>query len=413
MLKGIILGKGVSGKGASELLRKLGVDFEFYEDGKGVNADEFDFAVKSPGFPPNHFLVRRLKGRKVKVYGEVELGYRFMKGKLAGITGTNGKSTTTALVHHTLKVNGYKTFIGGNYGIPVSSFALETDEESVSVLELSSFQIEDLTSFKGDVGALLNITPDHLDRYSSFAEYLKSKVKITEHFETLVVNLDDESLKELKGSKFYGFSLKREGDFYLKGEELVFPGFKINRRELPLKGVHNTENYLCAGGILYLLGLKGEEIEKGFKTFKGLPHRVEEVGKVKGITFINDSKSTNVDSLKKALLSFREAVLIAGGKEKGLDYSELKDLIRQRVRTLILLGETAERMEELFKGETKTCRVSSLKEAVKVAFEKAKEIGCKTVLFSPGCSSFDMFKNFEERGEAFKEEVKRLEEKLG
>ena len=414
MVKGIILGRGVSGKGAAELLSRLKVDFEFYEDGEeNLRLNDFDFAVKSPGISPNHPFVRELRERGVKVYGEVELGYRFLRGKSVGITGTNGKSTTTALVYHTLKVNGYRAFVGGNYGIPLSSFALDTDEETVSVLELSSFQIEDLTSFKGEVGALLNVTPDHLDRYSSFKEYLRSKVKIAQHFELLVVNLDDENLKDLKGNRFYGFSLKGEGDFYLKGNELVFPQFKIDRRELPLKGIHNTENYLCAGGILYLLGLKEEEIEKGFKTFKGLPHRVEFVEEVKGVSFINDSKSTNVDSLRKALLSFKELVLIAGGKDKGLDYLELKELIRGKVRALILLGETAKRMEELFKNETKIYRVSSLKEAVEVAFRQAVETGCSTVLFSPGSSSFDMFRNFEERGEAFKREVKKLEERLG
>jgi len=407
-LRALILGKGVSGRGAAELLEKLKIGFEYYEDGdRPPELSAFDFAVKSPGFPPGHRLVRRVR-EELPLYGEVELAYRFMRGKIVGITGTNGKSTTTAMVYRCLEAAGRKAFIGGNYGVPASSFALETTPTSVSVLELSSFQIEDLTSFRGDVGAIINVTPDHLDRYPSFRDYLAAKLKIVNHFDFMVINGDDLELSGLKGDGFVRFSLKGRGDFRFDGTSLAGDGFRVEVGELPLKGLHNLENYLCAVAVLRLLGLEEEEIVRGLKEFRGLPHRTEFVGAVGGVRFINDSKSTNVDSVKKALLSFDKVVLIAGGKDKGLDFTSLAPIIKERVKAVVAIGEATSLIEKSFSGLVPVRRASSMDEAVETAFYLAEGEG--VVLLSPGCASFDMFRNYKERGEAFKRAVKRLEE---
>jgi len=409
-LQALILGKGISGRGAGELLTALGFSVHHYQDGELLPDLPFNFTVKSPGFPPEHPLVLQLKNRKIPLYGEVELAYRFTRGKIAGITGTNGKSTTTALVYHTLKTAGKEAFAGGNYGIPASSFALSTTENSISVLELSSFQIEDLTSFRGVVGAILNVTPDHLNRYKTFNDYATAKLKILNHFDFTLLNRDDPLLARVNRPGVLFFSRNSGGDFFLKNGYLCSSsGTKIPLSELPLKGVHNEENYLCALGILTILGLTEEEIYRGFKTFKGLPHRTEPVATVKGVTFINDSKSTNVDSLKKALLSHSNTVLIAGGSDKGLDFSPLTPIIKERVRAVVAIGETAEIFKKTFSPVVPVETAPTLEEAVFKAFKIALPNG-STVLLSPGCASFDMFKNYKERGEAFKRAVKKLEE---
>jgi len=411
MQRSLILGRGVSGKGAGELLKRLGFQVEYFEDGEGFpEVSSFDFVVKSPGFPPWHRVVKEVKERKVPIYGEVELAYRFMKGRIVGITGTNGKSTTTALVYHTLKTSGREAFIGGNYGIPASSFALETSKSSISVLELSSFQIEDLTSFRGEVGAILNVTPDHLDRYPSFKDYLRAKLKASKHFDWLVVNRDDPNLSSLKGEGVVEFG-RSSGEFRLEGSHLSGNGVKIDVKELPLKGIHNVENYLCALSVLRVLGLSEEEIFKGFKTFKGLPHRTEVVGRIREVLFINDSKSTNVDSMAKALLSFERVVLIAGGKDKGLDFKVLSPIVKERVKGVVSIGEAAPLIEESFSPLVEVKRAESMDEAVRLAFSMASS--GDVVLLSPGCASFDMFKNYADRGEAFKRAVRKLEEEVG
>ncbi|WP_457681559.1 UDP-N-acetylmuramoyl-L-alanine--D-glutamate ligase [Thermovibrio sp.] len=409
-MKALILGKGVSGRAAGKLLKSLSIEFSFYQDGESFPKGRFDFAVKSPGIPPYHEAVRELKRRKVKVYGEVELAYRFLKGTLVGITGTNGKSTTTALVYNALKETGRRSFIGGNFGTPPSSFALETDGESFVVLELSSFQIEDLISFKGEVGAILNVTPDHLDRYSSFSQYLNSKIKVFKHFDFVVINGDDENLKPFKKKEgAITFGLK-EGDFRIEGNSIKGDGLLIELKELPLKGVHNAYNYLCSAAILRLLGLSEDEILKGFNSFRGLPHRNAFVSRINGVDFVNDSKATNVDSVEKALLSYSKVVLIAGGKDKGLDFSPLKGVVKEKVRALVAIGETGEKLKETFSNLVPVELAESMEEAVRKAFKRAEK--GDTVLLSPGCSSFDMFKSYEERGEVFEREVLKLKEEV-
>ena len=412
-MKVLVLGRGKSGTSAGKLLNSLGFEVDYYEDGSSQPQDfsSYSLAVKSPGFPPEHAVVKRLLENGVSVYGEVELAYRFSDGFLISITGTNGKSTTTALVYNVLKQSGFNSFIGGNYGIPFSDFALKTDGSTVSVLELSSFQIEDLASFRSDVSAILNVTPDHLNRYSDFESYLRSKLKLIDHSDLVVLNKDDKFLKDFKGKKFLFFSRTQKADAFYDGSYLISGKIKIPCSILPLKGVHNIENYLASLLILREVGLTEDEIVGGFLSFKGLPHRTEFVGEVRGVKFINDSKSTNVDSLRKALESFENVVLIAGGKDKGLDFSSIKDLVSLNVKFMVVLGESADKLFSAFSQVVPIAKVSSLEEAVLTAFERASE--GDVVLFSPGCASFDMFRNFEERGEAFKRIVKRLEERFG
>lgn len=413
-MRALILGKGLSGKGAALLLSSLGFFYEFYQDGNGLpDLSLFDFAVKSPGFPINHKILQYLSKKDVPTLGEIELAFRFSRGKIVSVTGTNGKSTTTALIHHTLKINGYKTFIGGNFGIPFSEFALKTTPETISAIELSSFQIEDLKSYRSNVSVILNVTPDHMNRYRDFTEYRNAKLKLIKHSDLTVLNRDDEQLRNLKGNNLIFFSTRRKADTYVAKNKLIINlknRVELPLTELPLKGIHNLENYTAAATVLSILGLNEKEILRGFKSFKGLPHRTEIVETVKGVTFVNDSKSTNPDSLKKALESFKNIILIAGGSDKGLDFGHLKELVRERVKAAVFIGETAELLSQTFREETLTLTANSMEEAVRKAFELS-DVG-DTVLLSPGCASFDMFKNFEERGEAFKREVLKLKEKL-
>ncbi len=413
-MKALILGKGVSGRGAARLLDSLGFSYQFYQDGDGVpDVSLFDFSVKSPGFSINHKILRLLREKNIPTLGEIELAFRFSRGKTVSVTGTNGKSTTTALIHTTLKTNGKRTFIGGNFGTPFSEFALKTTLETVSVIELSSFQIEDLKSYRSDISVVLNITPDHMNRYRDFQEYTETKLKLLNHSDIVVLNRDDPQLKSLRGDNIIFFSRKERADTYVDSEKVVV---NLNKKteiplsELPLKGVHNLENYMAAATVLNLLGLTEDQIIRGFKAFKGLPHRTEFVETIKRVRFINDSKSTNPDSLRKALESFEKVILIAGGSNKGLDFGKLRELFKERVKGAVFIGETAELLSETFKGLSTILRANSMEEAVKKAFELS-EPG-DTVLLSPGCASFDMFKNFEERGEAFKKAVLKLKREL-
>ena len=407
-MKVLVLGFGKSGRAAKKLLEEEGATVFVYDDKSPSQIpDSVDFAVKSPGFPPDHPVIKALKERGIKVVGEVELAYSYFKGRLIAVTGTNGKSTTTALIHHVLKEAGINSFIGGNFGIPFSSFVKETTKDSVTVLELSSFQIEDLDSFRADIGVILNITPDHLNRYSSFKDYAEAKKKLIYFSKTSVLNYDDEWLRAVRDGKILYFSLNSEKDAYFDGEKIILMGkYSLPVCRLPLKGIHNIENYMASALVLLRLGVDWKFIIKGFETFKGLPHRVEFAGRVGGVVFINDSKSTNVDSLRKALLSFNDVVLIAGGVDKGLDFSPLVPLVREKVKGMVLMGEAAEKMERIFGDVCCVSRAFSMDESVEKAFRLAGDGG--TVLFSPGCASFDMFKNFEHRGNVFKKCVERL-----
>jgi len=408
-VKAVVIGMGKSGTAAASLLKRKGYEVVPYDDRKPIPLPEKpSLVVKSPGVPPHHPVVQKFKRAGVPVIGEVELAYRFCRGRIVAVTGTNGKSTTTALIHHVLLTGGYRAFIGGNFGIPFSSFAEETEEGSITVLELSSFQIEDLVDFRCEVSVVLNVTPDHLNRYPSFSDYASAKLELLQRSKLCVLNLDDPLLRGKGGGRALFFSRKGKADAFLDGDRIVCGGFILPLRELPLKGVHNAENYMASLLVLKRLGVPDDVIVQGFKTFTGLPHRTEFVATVNGITFINDSKSTNVDSLRKALESFNRIVLIAGGSDKGLDFSPLRSLVKDRVKAIVAIGETASLFKSTFGDLVEVVIEKDIYSATRRAYALAEK--GDVVLLSPGCASFDMFKSFEERGERFKEAVALLEE---
>lgn len=404
-MKALVIGAGKSGTSAKKLLEQNGYSVKVYDDKNPISVDNsFDIIVKSPGVAPSHPIVKKLKAGGTEIIGEVELAYRFSKGKIISITGSNGKSTTTGLIYNALRFLGYKTFIGGNYGIPFSSFCLETTQNSITILELSSFQIEDLRSFKSNISVILNITPDHLNRYGSFKDYAEAKLKLISHSDKLVLNMDDPILRNVKADKW--FSFKEKADATSNGRTISMSNRKLDLADFPLKGIHNAENYMASMLVLDLLKIKLEDASKALKNFKGLPHRTEYVKTINGIRFIDDSKSTNVDSLEKAVKSFKNIVLIAGGSDKGLDFSLLKKLFREKVKKLVVVGETADKFYKTFYDVVPVTKALNFENAVEEAFRSSSK--GDTVLLSPGCASYDMFRNFEERGNRFKEIVNNL-----
>ena len=408
----LVIGAGKSGRSAEKLLKTKGYGVLVYDDLSPVSVDgDFEFCVKSPGVPPYHRVVRNFVEKGIEVIGEVELAYRYSRGKILSITGTNGKSTVTAMVYHVLSKRFDSVFVGGNFGRPFSDFCLYTGDDSFSVLELSSFQIEDLSSFSSNSSVLLNITPDHLDRYESFEDYVSSKLKLIEHTSgDVILNLDDPVLSECKIKNSIWFSMKREADVFFDGKFIKYGEKEVDVNYLPLNGYHNIENYMASFALLCSAGVDFDFCVESLLDFKGLEHRMENVAKIKGVNFINDSKSTNVDSLRKAILSLDEIILIAGGKDKGLDFSPLKGIVKERVKAVVAIGETKEKFFDTFSDVVDVVKAETLEDAVYISFDLAEGNG--TVLFSPGCSSYDMFSNFEERGKKFKEIVFNLRESI-
>jgi UDP-N-acetylmuramoylalanine--D-glutamate ligase len=381
----------------------------------------FDLIVLSPGVPKNIPLIQKAYEKKIPVIAEVELASRYMKGRMVAITGTDGKSTTTSLVGHILNELGIKTFTGGNLGTPFISFAEDTDEESVSVIELSSFQLETIEKLKPDVSGILNVTPDHLDRYDSMTDYLEAKLRIAMNQtrdDFYIYKKEDEMLKKSLGkikAQKLSFSMKdRDADaFYRDGHIIKGNSEKqekiLDTSELRILGMHNIENamasLLMTFSILKKIGLEIENgrIAKACYSFKGLAHRMEMVGIFNGRTFINDSKATTIGAVEMALNSIPYgSVLIMGGRTKGDDYSRLARRIEEKIKHLILIGESASEFKKYYKNVPSEI-ASSMNDAVKKAV-KASRVD-DVILLSPACASFDMFTNFEERGEKFREAV--------
>jgi UDP-N-acetylmuramoylalanine--D-glutamate ligase len=354
----------------------------------------------------------------VEIISEIELAWRFMDAPLAAITGTNGKTTTTTILGTIFKHNGYHTFVGGNIGDPLIEVAESHQIWDQVVAEISSFQLEWITSFRPTVAALLNLSEDHLDRYPDYQAYINAKLRIFENQteeDFAVVNRDDvlvwQHAQNLKAQVF-PFSRKQELDegifcrdgvitYRHNGLEECFPTAAIR-----LQGVHNLENIMAALACALLLGCRPDETFETVLCFDALHHRMEFVRTVNGVSWYEDSKATNVGSVEKALESFENITLIAGGKDKGGSYAPLAPLVRERVRHLVLIGEAAERMESELGVLTDTRRAASLEEAVLIAADITLSGG--TVLMSPACSSFDMFKDYEERAQRFIAAVKAL-----
>lgn len=377
-----------------------------------------DLVVVSPGVPQEHPMLQAARGKGREVVSEIELASRFIKAPVVAITGTNGKTTTTTLTGELFEVSGFKTYVGGNIGDPLIDLPASGKPADVVVAEISSFQLEWIERFRPKVAALLNITEDHLDRYASYQDYIDAKLRIFENQtaeDFAVVNRDDELVwKSVQGLKSRLFPFSRlaelEEGIFCKGDQVVFRHAgreeRFDRNGFRLQGVHNLENIMAALACALLLGCDPLRCREKVNSFESLHHRMEFVREVGGVRYYEDSKATNVGSVAKALESFENITLIAGGKDKGGSYAPLAELVKARVRQLVLIGEAADRMERELGSLTRVQRAASIEEAVSRAAELTEAGG--VVLLSPACSSFDMFKDYEERAERFIAAVKGL-----
>ena len=440
----VILGGGESGAGAAVLAKKQGFDvflsdlseikaeYKALLDSYGItweekqhteelilNADEI---IKSPGIPDKAPLIKKLHAIGTPVISEIEFAGRYTDAKMICITGSNGKTTTTMLVYHILKNAGLNVGLAGNVG---QSLALQVATENFSyyVVELSSFQLDGMTGFKADIAILLNITPDHLDRYEyKFQNYVDSKFRITQNqtANDAFIFWDNDPIIKAELTKrniqsaMYPFAIERneKTKAFIENDELIIQTLKslftMPTSELALQGMHNTYNSMAAGLAASIVNVRKESIRESLQDFQGVEHRLEYVATVKNIRFINDSKATNVNSCWYALQSMKTpVVLILGGTDKGNDYSEIEELVKGRVKGLIFMGLDNAALHKYFDGKVQNIvDVQSMEDAVNAAYKMAGE--GETVLLSPCCASFDLFKNYEDRGKQFKNCVRNL-----
>jgi len=376
----------------------------------------------SPGVPTDTPEVQQTKAFGMPIIGEVELASRFLQGKIVAITGSNGKTTTTTLVGKIFSDAGLPTLVGGNIGLPVIDLVEKSTQETISVLEVSSFQLETIEDFHPHIAVVLNITPDHLDRHGSFENYAAAKTRITERQDAedfLVLNAEDKATQMVAAktkAQIFWFSLRRpvkQGAF-VHGESIVFvarEGAKAEPvmpvSEIHLKGSHNVENVLAAVCAARLGGISAEIIRHAVGGFKAVEHRLELVKSVHGVEFYNDSKATNVDAAMKAVASFGGGIhLILGGKDKDSDYGTMSDLLKERVKAVYTIGSAAEKIERQLHGVVKMVQAGTIQTAVQEAAKAA--VAGDVVLLSPACSSFDQFENYEHRGRVFREVVNEL-----
>jgi len=382
-----------------------------------------DLIVVSPGVPSNTPELSTVRAVGIPIIGELELGAEFLQGQIVAITGSNGKTTTTTLIGEILKAGGEPTLVGGNIGRPVVDMVAESTPESWSVLEVSSFQLETITTFKPRIALVLNITPDHLDRHGSFEAYAAAKTRITENQtadDFLVLNAEDEPTKLVAAktkAQIYWFSPKRQvkQGAFVHGESILFRARENGEAEpilpvseIPLAGAHNVENVLAAVCAARLAGVEAHVIREAVAAFHAVEHRLEFVREFNGVRWFNDSKATNVDATAKAVEAFPGGIyLILGGKDKDSDYSTLSALLRARVKAVITIGSAAEKIESQLAGVVKIERAGTMDRAVAWAQNEAK--AGDVVLLAPACASFDQFENYEHRGRVFKHLVGALE----
>lgn len=440
----VILGGGESGVGSAILAQKKGFDVFVSDSGAlgdthretlkayGIKFEEnghteeliltADEIVKSPGIPDTVPIMRKIGEKGIPVVSEIEFAGRYTDAKMICITGSNGKTTTASLIYHILRSAGLNVGLGGNIG---KSFARQVAEESFDyyVLELSSFQLEGVYDFKADIAVLLNITPDHLDRYDhDLQQYVDAKMRIIRNQKTedaFIYWIDDplvtKEIEKLKpGATTYPFGEKKSsgsaaytenGKLYIQTKENLFD---MELELLALEGMHNVYNSMASGIVAKLMDVSDEQLRISLSDFKGVPHRLEKVATVRGVQYINDSKATNVNSCWYALQSMRtKTVLILGGTDKGNDYAEIEELVCEKARALIFLGKDNRKLHAFFDGKVDVIHdASSMDEAVKIAYQLARK--GDAVLLSPCCASFDLFKNYEDRGDQFKECVRKL-----
>jgi len=434
----VMLGAGESGLGAVLLAQHLGYNTWLsdagsigeeqkktltiaqvpFEEGQHTWEKFFDsdVVVKSPGIPPTAAFVQRLKEIDIEVISEIEFAARHTQTPIIAITGSNGKTTTASLIHHLLVSAGINAGLGGNIGISMARLLLE-DPKEVYVLELSSFQLEDIREFSPSIALFLNLTPDHLDRYKGSLDlYGQAKLRITENQsenDTFIFSLDDPESQRLLAThtvlaRKQGFSLTPtpEAFAWIDNNQVMIEGEKwMPVDKLPLIGPHNQWNILAALLAVRAFGLTANQVLTGISTFKPIVHRLQPIGEINGVFFVNDSKATNVDAVQYALEAMNSRVIwLAGGEDKGNEYQSLLDLVSEKVKTLIIIGEHDTKLRECFDGDI--LQVHTMKKAVAEALKSA-EPG-DTVLLSPACASFDLFRNYEDRGYQFIEAVQEL-----
>jgi UDP-N-acetylmuramoylalanine--D-glutamate ligase len=381
---------------------------------------EQDLIIPSPGVPADAPLLKAARAKGITIWSEIELADRFLNGRLVGITGSNGKTTTTSLIEHILRSAGISTILAGNIGTPLISRVEETNDASVTVVELSSFQLELIASFRPNISVFLNLTPDHLDRHHTLDEYGAAKARIFENqteTDSAVLNADDPATTKYAPSKpqVFWFSRKQrvaQGAF-VREDEIVFrrdgkEEALLKLQDIPMAGAHNVENVLAAVAATRLAGADASSIAKGVRTFSGVEHRLEFVAEIGGVRYYNDSKATNVDATLKALDSFPGRILVVlGGKDKGSDYTALQEPLREKAILALLIGAAAEKIEKQIAGSVVIERAGTIVRAVDLAAHAARP--GDVVLLAPACASFDQFENFEHRGRVFKDLVHQLE----
>jgi UDP-N-acetylmuramoylalanine--D-glutamate ligase len=383
---------------------------------------EQDLIIPSPGVPADAPLLQAARAKGVTIWSEIELAYRFRRGKLIGITGSNGKTTTTSLVEHILRAASFPTILAGNIGTPLISCVERMTNDTVTVVELSSFQLELIHTFRTDISVFLNLTPDHLDRHHSMELYSKAKARIFENQgeeDFAILNADDPATTPLAPTRphVYWFSRKQRAaqGAFLRGDDIVFRNdgreeVVLKREEVPLPGAHNLENVLAAIAATRIAGASAKAVAEGVRSFAGVEHRLEFVAEINGVRYYNDSKATNVDATLKALGAFSGRILvILGGKDKGSDYTALQGPLRERAILALLIGAAADKISNQIDGSVAIERAGTLERAVEIASHTARP--GDVVLLAPACASFDQFENYEHRGRVFKALVHELKQR--
>lgn len=438
-----VVGLGVSGLSAAKLLIRLGASVSVTDSGSGEgickNREELcsmgvhvevgrhtegfikgsEMLIVSPGVDTNSLPILWAEKEGIPIIGEIELAFSFCKAPIIAITGSNGKTTVTTMTGELLKAGGIKNYVCGNIGLPFCNIAMDAAPGDVVVLEVSSFQLTRTINFKPKASVILNVTENHLDKHDNLREYLGSKLRIFKNQsagDKTILNYDDPALRGAGAtptSDILYFSRFKEVRGAFADEDAVFlnvDGTKVKictKREVSLKGEHNIENIMAAVLLVSCFNVHPDTMKKVVTNFKGLPHRFEYAGSKNGITFINDSKSTSVGATIRALESLElPVILIAGGRDKGSDWTLIKDLVRQKVKKVVLIGEAGPKIRKALDGVTGFKKAGSMDEAVQCAYTSAVQGDC--ILLSPMCASFDMFHNFEERGEEFKKSVRGI-----
>ncbi|HEV2288808.1 MAG TPA: UDP-N-acetylmuramoyl-L-alanine--D-glutamate ligase [Candidatus Acidoferrales bacterium] len=405
-------------KEVAEKLRAAGVALEL----GGHRPETFlnqDLIIVSPGVPAKSPPLELARNRGIPVWSEIELAWRLLRGKLVAITGSNGKTTTTALVAHILQSAKIPVLVGGNIGTPLLAKVEASSDSTVTVAEVSSFQLELIEAFRPDIGVLLNLTPDHIDRHGSFEEYARAKQRIFENMidrDIAVLNADDLEVARRGPAHghVYWFSRQKRlaAGAFLRGEEIIFrregsEDVIARRGDIPLRGEHNLENVLAAVSASILAGAPVDSIAPAVRAFPGVEHRLEFVQEIRGVAFYNDSKATNVDAALKAIEAFPGPLfVILGGKDKGAPYAPLREPLKQKAKLALIVGAAADKIAAELEGAVPIERAGTIERAVTLALEAAGP--GDTVLLAPACASFDQFENFEQRGKAFKEIVARM-----